>query len=258
MTKKAAGILKARLSSRIAGELLRKIVPERFLSDVLNAVAHSIRVAHRATPSKWGLRLNRNSIMLKVGFVEVLQVGKAIDFVSGLGNSWFHELVYHDLVPPKVRADRRLLFTESPYSNVRSCDTCDTDLLRLPSVYSALRPAHEAAIRIASVSPRRPDTVKDHSPGLVAFILGELGVRIIQPSYFPQDDDMGPRFPKRYCRRWNSEKALPSEWKSIGTSAIRSRGSIVYSITARHVRPAEDRSRINMDHKLSASFTSII
>jgi hypothetical protein len=60
---------------------------------VLKVVAHSIRVAHRIAPSKWGLRLNPDSIMLKVGFVEVLQVSRVIDSAEGMGDCWFHELL---------------------------------------------------------------------------------------------------------------------------------------------------------------------
>jgi hypothetical protein len=107
-----------------------------------------------------------------------------------------HELVYYDLVPKKIRANRFLLFSKSRYSNAPNCDTCDTDLSRLASTYRALLPAHEAAIRIASCSPRRPDTAKDHSPGLVAFILEELGSQIIQPSYLVKDDRDGSQIPE--------------------------------------------------------------
>jgi hypothetical protein len=35
------------------------MVPEKHLSEVLRALAHSIQIAHRASPSKWGIRLNR-------------------------------------------------------------------------------------------------------------------------------------------------------------------------------------------------------
>jgi len=149
----------------------------------VRAVGHSIRFAHQTAPSKWGLRLNRDSVMLKVGFVEVLQVGRGIDYVEGIGGSWFHELVHQHLVPSKLRGDRRLLFSRSPYANARNCDTCDMTLSDAARTYTELLPAHEAAIRIASSSPRRPDTAKDHSPGLVSFILRELGWAVVQPSY---------------------------------------------------------------------------
>src|SRR6476620_10002308 len=101
---KSSKILSARRSPRLAGEIFRRIVPDARFSAVLKAIAHSIRVAHRAAPSKWGLRLNRNSIMLKVGFVEVLQVGRAIDRVEGIGDSWFHELVHRDVVPQNIQS----------------------------------------------------------------------------------------------------------------------------------------------------------
>jgi 5-methylcytosine-specific restriction enzyme A len=181
--EKSGAMLNARRSPRLAGELFRGMVPEALFSGVLNAVAHSIRLAHHSAPSKWGLRLDSDSIMLKVGFVEVLQVGKAIDSIEGLGASWFHELVHRDLVPQKVRRDRHLLFSQTPYFNARNCETCDMDLSRAARTYEALIPAHEAAIRIASCGHRRTDTAQDHSPGLVTYILREIGSLVMQPSY---------------------------------------------------------------------------
>ncbi len=173
----------SRSSPRSAGELVREIVPEKHLSDVLQALSRSVQIAHLASPSKWGLRLNRSSIMLKVGFVEVLQVGKGIDRVKGLGASWFHQLINRNLVPPKVRSDRRLRFHRFPYVNAPNCDTCDMHISEVRRAYGALLSAHEAAIRTAACSPRRLDTTKDHTPGLVAFIFRQVGARMVQPSY---------------------------------------------------------------------------
>ena len=121
--------------------------------------------------------------MLKVGFVEVLQVGRAIDGVEGIGDSRFHELVHRDLVPQNIQSDRRFVVRRAPYVNARNCDTYDTDLPRVARAYAALLPGHEAAIRIAADSQRRADTARDHSPGLVAFIARELGSVVVQPSY---------------------------------------------------------------------------
>jgi predicted HNH restriction endonuclease len=177
----------------MAGKLVRQIVPERYLAHVLKALARSVQIAHRSSPSKWGLRLNRDSIMLKVGFVEVLQIGKCIDPIEWLSENRFHQLVNHDLIPPKIRSDRRLTFTRSPYANARNCDTCDMAISQMTRTYGALLPAHEAAIRIAACSHRRPDIIRDHSPGLVTFILREVGARALQPSYVvPHAEDASP------------------------------------------------------------------
>jgi predicted HNH restriction endonuclease len=173
---KSNKILRARRSPRLAGDIFRRIVPEAFFLAVLKAVAYSIKLAHRAAPSKWGLRLNPKGIMLKVGFVEVLQI--KID-----GWVRFHELVHRDLVPQIIRADRRFLVGRAPYVNAPNCDTYDMDLVRAARAYAMLLPAHEAAIRTAACSQRRVDTARDHSPGLVAFILRELGSAVVQPSY---------------------------------------------------------------------------
>jgi hypothetical protein len=57
------------------------------------------------------------------------------------------------------------------------------DIAMVERLYAALLPAHEEAIRVAARSPRRADTTKDHSPGLVVFVSQELGVPLPQPEY---------------------------------------------------------------------------
>jgi hypothetical protein len=72
-------LFRIRRSPSVASEIIRELAPKKHLISVLKAVAHSVKVAHQASPSKWGLRLNRNSVMLKVGFVEVLlYIGAAL------------------------------------------------------------------------------------------------------------------------------------------------------------------------------------
>jgi hypothetical protein len=61
MSTDQAALSKIRRSPAAANEILRAFVPERYLTGVLMAFAHSVQVAHRTSPSKWGLRLNRNS-----------------------------------------------------------------------------------------------------------------------------------------------------------------------------------------------------
>jgi hypothetical protein len=133
---------------------IREYVARKKIDTVLNEVGHSVSVAHEAAPSKWGLRVNKKDIMLKVGRPEVLQVGEG----------WFHLLLKNDLVPKRLRPDRRLSFSDNlPYKNAPGCVTCNMDISIVPLTYRALRSAHEAAIRIAARSPRHTTTAKDHS-----------------------------------------------------------------------------------------------
>lgn len=173
MSTDSAALSKIRRSSSAANEIVRALVPKRYLTGVLKAVAHSVEVADQASPSKWGLRLSRKSVMLKVGFVEVLQ----------FGDGWFHELALRDVIPKKLRTNRRLKFTEPPYKNAPGCEPCDMPLTEVAETYSALLPAHEAAIRVAARSRRHTSTTNDHSPGLIIFLAQELGVHLPQPEY---------------------------------------------------------------------------
>jgi hypothetical protein len=165
----------ARHSPSVAKEIVRELIPTKHLTDVLRAVAHSVRFAHQETPSKWGLRLKRDSIMLKVGFVEVLQ----------LGEGWFHILVESDRISKEVRRKRHLLFNrDARYRHAPGCETCDIDdIPKIASGYSDLLPAHEEAIRIAARSRIHTSTTKDHSPGLITFISQELNMPLFQPAY---------------------------------------------------------------------------
>ena len=165
-----------------AAEIVRQLVPQRHLRNALKVLAHSVRLADGASPAKWGLRLNRDNIMLKVGFVEVLQIG----------DDDFHLLLNKRSVPANLRADRHLRFGSSEYANAPRCGTCDMDIAIVARMYPALLPAHEEAIRVAAHGPRRADTAKDHSPGLVTFISQELGEPLPQPEYLEAFKNAAP------------------------------------------------------------------
>ena len=152
-----------------------RFVAEKKIGEVLKEVAHSISVAHEEEPSKWGLRLNQKSIMLKVGSPEVLQAGEG----------WFHLLVKDDVVPKRLRSDRRLSFSDDfPYKNAPGCITCNMDISAVTLAYRALLPAHEAALRVAARSPRHPSTAKDHSPKFLMFLSEQLNESLPQPDYY--------------------------------------------------------------------------
>jgi hypothetical protein len=86
-------------------------------------------------------------------------------------------------IPASLHANRRLKFGSPEYVNAPRCGTCDMDIAMVGRLYPALMPAHEGAIRVAARSPRRADTTKDHSPGLVVFVSQEVGVLLPQPEY---------------------------------------------------------------------------
>jgi hypothetical protein len=157
------------------GQDFRTFVRAKGLRPILSVIAESISIADQAEPSKWGLRVNQRSLMLKVGFVEVLQA-------SG---GWFHFLVKRDLVPKKLTTDRRCAFDKkSPYKNAPGCISCDVKMSHASQIYRTLRSAHKAALRIAANSPRHTTTIKDHSPEFVRSLAQSLGVRMPQPSYY--------------------------------------------------------------------------
>jgi hypothetical protein len=143
-------------------------------------------VANEIDPFKWGLRANQKSIMLKVGFVEVLQAG----------DGWFHQLIKSDLVPKRLVSDRRLSFDYQSYRNAPGCITCDFDASVISAIYRQLLPAHEAAIRIAARSPRHTTTTKDHSPKFITFLSERIGQMLPQPAHCESRANTVPSAPK--------------------------------------------------------------
>jgi hypothetical protein len=112
--------------------------------------------------------------MLKVGFVEVLQ----------LWEGSLHILIERGRIPNKARANKKLRFSECRYRNAPGCAFCDIDdISMIARGYSALLPAHEEAIRIAARSPIHTTTTQNHSPGLITFISQHLNARLFQPAY---------------------------------------------------------------------------
>ena len=150
-----------------------KLVRAPHGNDVIQLLGHSIEVANYADQLKWGIRINDKSMMLKVGFVEVLQVGW----------SQIHLLVKDGLDIRALRADARIDFSQAPYKNAPKCDTCNFGPPNLRQLYPRLKDAHEAAIQVAALSPRHPSTANDHSEKLVEFLSECLGRRLPQPAY---------------------------------------------------------------------------
>lgn len=160
-------------ASRDIGLRFARLVPQSQTKDALRVLGRSIEIANQADQTKWGIRINDRSIMLKVGFVEVLQIGKG----------WFHLLVKNGHGAKILRTDPNITFTRAPYVNAPDCDTCSFDIPNLKKLYPRLRKAHEAALRVAVLSPRHTTTTKDHSQELVEFLSKVLGRSLPQPGY---------------------------------------------------------------------------
>lgn len=165
-------------------ERIRAIVPERQLLDALQILAELIRSADKFAPTKWGIRVSRKNVMLKVGFVEVLQ----------FHNNLFHQIVKRDLVPNDVRRKWRTSFGAAPYKNAPECDSFDSELSMSKRAYGVLLAAHKAAIQIAARSPIHTSTKADHSPELVDFISRMVKIQLPQPGYV-RDSNEALRYP---------------------------------------------------------------
>lgn len=158
------------------GAVISEFVPQRHRHAVFSALVRSIRDAHTADPAKWGLRLNTDSVMLKVGFNEVWQCGR----------DWVRVLVSREKLPRGITAD-----IKEPYRHAPGCDSIGMRHAALPKTIMSIQPAHSAAIQISAKSQRHTTTDRDHSPGLVTFLARETRSRLQQPHY--SDSSANPR-----------------------------------------------------------------
>lgn len=162
-----------RRSPVTAREIVHSWIPAKHQSVVLRRLARSIIAANGVAPSKWGVRLSRNSIMLKVGFVEVLQFGRG----------WFHQLVSVEHIPASFYRRYRANFHHPRYVNAPGCTAYDSEIAEAVDRFKILWPAHQKAIQIASRSRIHTTTARDHSQSVVEFLSRDLSVQLPQPDY---------------------------------------------------------------------------
>jgi len=175
--------------TEVRAELL-KFIPAEHWSTVLGAIATSVYIANRAAPTAWGIRV-KESIMLKVGPHEVLQVGP-----------WrrpCHLLVDGALVPQDVRSNPNLWFSLDRdyegnsgkigyYPSNPGTEACEFDFPDLADVYRALAAAHVACIGDAARMRRHSSTAETHSLTFVDLLIFETGLRLQQPAYVDSSD----------------------------------------------------------------------
>jgi hypothetical protein len=167
-------------------------ISTEFRSEALLAVARSIKVAHQAGPDRWGLRLDVDSLMLKVGPHEVLQVLNCKRAKRGLP---FHVIVDRDLIPATLRSRDDLWFSKdedcyenlgrsSYYSSDPGTEACEFKFSVLKEgLYDALFAAHTAVIHRVAHLPLNPATRQKHSRALVEFLALETGHSLAQPTW---------------------------------------------------------------------------
>jgi hypothetical protein len=164
-------------------------IPTQYRSEVLLAIARSVEVANQAGPDRWGLRLDDDSIMLKVGPHEVLQVLNSKRMP-------FHLIVDRELIPASLRSrdGDGLRFSKdencygelgvgSYYPSNPGTEACDFEFSVLKETYHALYNAHVAVVRRAAGLRLNPATRQNHSSALVSFLASETGHSLAQPAW---------------------------------------------------------------------------
>jgi len=166
--------------------ILRSLVPSRYWSSAIEALASSIEVAHAAHPDRWGVRLSDAGVMLEVGPHEVFHIGTWAQPV---------QLVFdRESAPPEVRTLRDVYFTEERdwagnpgasgfHRSTPGSEACRVPFARLRRTYKLLRPAHETIAMRAGKKRCNLVTQKTHSAALVEYVSRQVGRRLPQPDY---------------------------------------------------------------------------
>ncbi len=153
----------------------------------MESLGTSIEIAHQYGADRWGIRLAADSIMLKVGLHEVLQVGE-----------WdlpFHLIVDKNTVPLGLRNRPELWFYQGEdrdgnpiatgvYPSNPGSEACNMPFEMVKYAYQQLSGSHIEIISRAVKRPKHPSTRATHSPELIQFISEELGRPLPQPKYW--------------------------------------------------------------------------
>ncbi len=171
-----------------------RLIPADVRRAVFAALADAITTAHRHAHDRWGFRLANDSLMLKVGPHEVLQLGR-----------WerpFHIVVEHSLVPSALRLRPDLKFssgrdyygdvdTAGYYHSNPGSESCDMAFEAVGQAYPLLRESLAEVIRRAAAGRLNPSTRRAHSLGLVAHVALQAGLPLPQPAYVVLDGTTG-------------------------------------------------------------------
>jgi hypothetical protein len=165
---------------------LRRLIPLENLSDVLDAVAASIELAHWANPEGWALGLEAGQLVLTVGHYEVLRIrpGAAPFKIVVDSGSVPAEAYAHSGEPAKGAVDRDgepelvSFFASAPGSELR-----ELPLQHVGRAHALLMPAHASFVAEAGRGPLEPSVRDLHDPRLVDFVARRIGRSMPQPSY---------------------------------------------------------------------------
>lgn len=173
--------------------ICRRLIPMQYWSEALLAIVRSVEGANQAGPDRWGVRLDDDSLMLKIGPHEVLQVLQRDRSRSGMP---FHLIVDRGLIPATLRSrdGEGLRFSKdencygelgvsSYYPSDPGTEACDFEFSMLKETYHALYGAHVAVVQRAAGLRLNPATRRNHSSALVSFLASETGQHLAQPAW---------------------------------------------------------------------------
>lgn len=165
---------------------LRRLIPHENLSDVLDAVAASVELAHWANPEGWVLGLEAGELVLGVGGYEILRIGPDV--------APFKIVVDSGSVPAKAYArasenatfdtHRGRVLERAPfYPSAPGSELWEVPLQQVSRTHALLLAAHSAFVVEAGRGPLDPSLRELHDPRLVDFVARQLGRSLPQPSY---------------------------------------------------------------------------
>src|SRR5690349_25062124 len=86
-----------RRSEAAAQQVLESLIPKKQFGVALRILQSAILLAHRLAPTRWGVRVDPNNVMLKIGRVEVLQItpdGLHLVIVGKRAPVWARDRLY--------------------------------------------------------------------------------------------------------------------------------------------------------------------
>jgi 5-methylcytosine-specific restriction protein A len=172
-------------------EVCNRLIPKKYRRNVFEALSKSIKLAHRAGPDKWGIRLAPDSIMLKMGPHEIVQLGDR--------DLSFHIIVDDKTVPAHLRTRDDLWFSDGLdyfgelskgyYKSNPGSEACNISYINLKEIYEELFSSHIQIVTRAAQKRIHTTTKETHSIDLIQYISKELGETLPQPAYIQESEE---------------------------------------------------------------------
>jgi hypothetical protein len=188
-----------RNSQQAAARVIERLLPEgRSRIEILRFLGSSIERANALEPAAWGVTLTDQMLRLNVGRIETLTVTQ--DSV--------HLVLTRGSLPRGLESMADVVLhpdTGSLHPSVPGSIACDIPASQFPAARAQVAESHRVLLEHAARTASRTSWAASHSPGVLRYLAGVLGIALPVPAYGrPEDVKISPVLFRRAFNRFQA------------------------------------------------------